>query len=208
MSIAESTVRGFLDELASSSATPGGGAAAGVVAATGAGLISMVARLTIGKEGFEDLTERMEAMVAAADSAREKFLELADLDASAFDGVMAAFKLPKDTEQERAARLAAIQAGYVDAATVPREVARAAVDLMELAEDATAMGNPQAASDGRSAAACLYAAALSAIANVVINASALRDEAVRSSMIAETDELRARADRLLDESQTAFRLRL
>ena len=80
------------------------------------------------------------------------FLAMADRDAHAFDGVMAAFKMPKGTEEETAARSAAIQVGYEHAASVPLEIARAAVDLMELAEDATSMGNPQAASDGVSGA--------------------------------------------------------
>ena len=71
------------------------------------------------------------------------FLQLADRDAHAFDGVMVAFKVPKATDEEKKARSAAIQAGYEQAASVPLEIARAAVDLMELAEDATAMGNPQ-----------------------------------------------------------------
>ncbi len=107
------------------------------------------------------------------------FLELADRDAHAFDGVMAAFKMPKETDEEKAARSAAIQAGYEHAASVPLEIARAAVDLMELAEDATSMGNPQAASDGVSGAAHLYCAALCAIANVEINAASLKDAARR-----------------------------
>jgi formiminotetrahydrofolate cyclodeaminase len=75
---------------------------------------------------------------------------LADRDAHAFDSVMVGFKMPKETDEQKAARSAAIQAGYLAAASVPQEVARKAVDLMELAEDATAMGNPQAASDGLS----------------------------------------------------------
>jgi formiminotetrahydrofolate cyclodeaminase len=79
---------------------------------------------------------------------------------------------------------------------------------MELAEDATAMGNPQAASDGLSAAASLYCGTLCAIANVEINAASIKDDAVRATMLDETASLRSRADELLKESQTAFQLRL
>jgi formiminotetrahydrofolate cyclodeaminase len=202
------TVEGFCEVLASDSPTPGGGALGAIEGATAAALIGMVARLTIGKAGFEDLTDRMTQMVATADAARAEFLVLADRDAHAFDSVMEGFRMPKGTDEEKAVRSAAIQAGYLAAASVPQEVARKAVDLMELAEDATAMGNPQAASDGLSAAASLYAAALCAIANVEINAAALKDEGTRSTMLDELATLKGRADQLLDEAQTAFQLRL
>ena len=187
---------------------PAGERSARSKAAAAAALIGMVGRLTIGKAGFEDLEQRMKDMVASADAARAEFLVLADRDAHAFDSVMVGFKMPKETDEEKAARSAAIQAGYLAAASVPQEVARKAVDLMELAEDATAMGNPQAASDGLSSAASLYSAALCAIANVEINAASLKDEGVRTEMLEELITLKARADELLEEAQTAFKLRL
>jgi len=208
MSMAEKTVAEFLEALASSSPTPGGGSVAALSAANGAAMIAMVGRLTVGKAGFEDVEDRMDGLILAADAARVEFLELADTDAHAFDGVMAAFKLPKETDEEKATRSAAIQAGYAEAAAVPQEVARKAIHLMELAEDATAMGNPQAASDGLSAAASLYCAALCAIANVEINASAFKDESQRVGMLDELAGLKGRADQLLRETQTAFQLRL
>ncbi len=206
--IAGQTVGEFLDHVASDAPTPGGGAVAGVAAATGAALIAMVGALTVGKAGFEDLEERMKDLIAKASAAQAEFLQLADADAHAFDGVMAAFKMPKGTDEEKAARSAAIQVGYVDAAEVPLSLARKAVDLMELAEDATAMGNPQAASDGLSGASCLYSAGLCAIANVEINASSLKDETKRTAMLDEVASLKSRADQLLRETQTAFQLRL
>jgi formiminotetrahydrofolate cyclodeaminase len=202
------TVGGFLDRVASDAPTPGGGAVAGVTAAAGAALIAMVGGLTVGRAGFEDLEDRMRGLIASASAAQVEFLSLADADAHAFDGVMAAFKMPKVTDAEKAARSSAIQDGYADAAEVPLSVARKAVDLMELAEDATAMGNPQAASDGLSAASALYCAALCAIANVEINAASLKDEERRSAMLDDVALLRGRADQLLKDAQTAFRLRL
>ena len=202
------TVDVFLGVLGSDAPTPGGGAAGAIAAATGAALIAMVGRLTVGKKGFEDVDERMRALVERADASRVEFLELADRDAHAFDGVMLAFKMPKETDEEKTVRSAAIQAGYEQAASVPLEIARAAVDLMELAEDATAMGNPQAASDGVSGAAQLYCAALCAIANVEINAASLKDERHRSVLLDEVATLRGRADQSIREAQTAFQLRL
>jgi len=202
------TVAGFLERLGSDAPTPGGGAAGAIAGATGAALIAMVGRLTVDKAGFEDVAERMRTLVERADAARAGFLDLADRDAHAFDGVMAAFKMPKGTVVEKAARSASIQAGYVQAASVPLEIARAAVGLMELAEDATAAGNPQAASDGLSAAVLLHAAALCAIANVEINAASLKDEGIRVGLLDDVGVLREGAERNLRESERAFHHRL
>ena len=188
----------WLDDLSSASPTPGGGAAAGVAAATGAALIAMVGHLTIGKAGFEDLDERMRALVQRADAERAAFLALADRDAEAFEAVMAAFRLAKETDDEKNARTLRIQEAYEGAAAVP----------MELAEDATAMGNPNAASDGYSAGALLFGAALCAIANVRINAAGLKDGAKATALTEACDALRQRGDALLQQIEEAFLLRL
>jgi formiminotetrahydrofolate cyclodeaminase len=121
---------------------------------------------------------------------------------------MAALRLPKETDVEKASRAEAIQRGLEGAAGVPLEIARRAVDLMELAEDATAMGNPNAASDGMSAAAMLYAAVLGAKANVEINATSLKDEARRDALLEEVTGTKQRADLLLEQCREAFGLRL
>lgn len=207
-STAERSVGDWFSSLASDSPTPGGGAFAGLAGAAGAGLIAMVARLTVDKEAFVDQREAMRSLIERADEARAAFLDLADRDAHAFDGVMEAFKMPKGTDQEKAARSAAIQSGYAAAAEVPLELARRAVGLMKAAEEATASGNPQAASDGVSGAAALYCAALCAIANVEINASALKDAAKKQAFLDEVAGLRARADEQLRDAQTAFALRI
>jgi len=204
---AHHSIGDWLDVLASERPTPGGGAVAGLSGAAGAALLAMTARLTVGREGFDDLEPRMQDLIVRADAARQRFLELADRDAHAFDGVMQAFKMSKETDDERSNRSAAIQRGYLDAAQVPLEVARTAVDLLPLAEDATALGNPQAASDGYSGAIALYAATRCAIANVLINASSLKDATQRDELIAAAESLRGRADELLIESETAFKLR-
>lgn len=208
MSTPDRPIASWLGDLASASPTPGGGAAAGVAAATGAALIAMVGHLTIGKEGFEDMDARMRSMVETADEERDSFLALADEDARAFESVMASFRLPKETDEEQQARTLEIQLAYEAAAAVPLELATRSVRLMELAEDATAMGNPHAASDGYSAGALLFAAAISAMANVRINASGLKDEAKGQGLVDECDTLRERADALLHQIEEAFLLRL
>jgi formiminotetrahydrofolate cyclodeaminase len=208
VSTSDQPIGSWLDELGSGSPTPGGGAAAGVAAATGAALIAMVGHLTVGKEGFEDLEERMRSLVATADAEREAFLALADEDAAAFESVMASFRLPKETDEEKTSRTLRIQEAYEGAAAVPLQLATRSVQLMELAEDATAMGNPHAASDGYSAGTLLHSAALSAIANVRINASALKDQAKGQGLADECDALRERADALLQQIEEAFLLRI
>jgi len=204
---ADHRIGDWLGVLASDSATPGGGAVAGVTGAAGAALLAMTARLTLGRPEHADVEVRMRELVERADAARQRFLELADRDAHAFDGVMQAFRMPKETDDERAVRSTAIQRGYVDAASVPLEIARTAIELLPLAEDATALGNPQASSDGYSGAIALYAAARCAIANVQINASSLKDEAKRDELLATSYGLRERAEELLEQSETAFKLR-
>jgi methenyltetrahydrofolate cyclohydrolase len=198
----------WLDALGSDAPTPGGGAVAGLVAASGAAMLAMVGRLTIGKQAFADVEPRMRELVATADRARASFLEMADRDAHAFDGVMRAFRMPKETDEERTARSAAIQDGYAAAAMVPLEMARHAVDLMPLAEEATATGNPQASSDGYVGAIALHAASRAAIANVEINAAALKDETRRAELLDACAILRSRGEDLLSRTETAFGLRL
>jgi methenyltetrahydrofolate cyclohydrolase len=206
--IGDRTVAEFLDSLGSDAPTPGGGAAGAIAAASGCALIAMVGRLTIGKKGFEDVQDRMRSLVETADAARVDFLRLADADAHAFDGVMAAFRMPKETDEEKATRSASIQAGYEKAGTVPLQIARKAVALMTLAENATASGNPLAASDGLSGASSLYCGALCAIANVEINAAALTLPGRRAQLLDELAGLKALADYSLKASETAFQLRL
>jgi formiminotetrahydrofolate cyclodeaminase len=202
------TIDAFLGALASDDPTPGGGAVAGLVGAAGAGLIEMVCSLTIGKAGYEEIDERMRAILAEAAAARTALLDLADRDATAFDGVMAAFKMPKDTDAQKAERSQAIQRGYESAAVVPLECAKAAAALMELAAEVTATGNAQASSDGSSAAQCLAAAVWCATYNVEINAAALKDAAKAQSLGDEVSALRASAQALLDTANGAFAERI
>jgi glutamate formiminotransferase/formiminotetrahydrofolate cyclodeaminase len=203
-----STVDAFLEVLASDAPTPGGGAVAGVAAAAGAALVAMVCRLTVDKEGYQAAWDRCRDILPQADAARDAFLVLADRDASAFDGVIGAFKMPKGTDEEKAARSAAIQRGYEAAAEVPLEIARQAIALMALAREVTEIGNANAASDGASAAQMLFAAAGCAIYNVEINVSELKDERKVRKLGGELDALRVRAEESLSATSGAFAARL
>lgn len=205
--IRDDTVEGFLDSVASRAPTPGGGSVAAIAAATGAALVAMVARLTEGREGFESVEARMGEIERRADDERAALLELADRDAEAFEAVMAAFALPKGSDDEKAARSIAIQGAFAGAADVPMEVAQRAVELLGLAVETVSTGNPDAASDGASGAAMLHAAVLCATSNVDINAASLKDERAASALRTSVEDLRARADELLDRARTAFRER-
>lgn len=202
--VARQAIEGFLDGLGSDSPTPGGGAVAALEGAAGAALISMVARLTVGREAYQEVEETMRGLLAEADAARPAFLTLADRDAESFQAVMAAFAMPKDDDRLRAERSAAIQRAYEGAARVPLEVARRAVGLLDAARIAAESGNANAASDGVSAAYALHAATHSALANVAINAAGLKDEEVARELGAEARELGERADELLAAARAAF----
>ncbi len=168
----------------------------------------MVCNLTIGKPGYEEVEERARGILAAAEHARGTFLEFADVDATAFDGVMDAFKMPKGTDAEKAARSRAIQRGYQEAAGPPLEIARLAAAQMELARETTEIGNANAASDGACAAQSLSAAVWSATYNVEINASALKDPAKAQTLRDDVAALRAQAQALLDATNATFAGRL
>ena len=195
----------FLKALASADSTPGGGTAAAVVAAEGAALVAMVGRLTDGKEGYEDAWESMRRLVGSADEAREAFLELADRDTEAFNAVMAAFRLPRKTERQKVIRSEKIQRAYGRAADVPAEVARQAVELMRGAVEAIESGNSNAASDGVAAANLLFAATQAALANVAINAEAIRDQEIAQKLRFEAESLDARSRERLRAADDAFR---
>jgi methenyltetrahydrofolate cyclohydrolase len=206
--IRDQRIHEYLDRVASADPTPGGGAAAAVSAATGAALVAMVARLTIGKEEFADVEPRMRELHAEAEGARAELLALADRDAEAFESVMEAFRMPKETPEGKTARSAAIQEGFRRAAAVPLEVARRSVAVLEVVAEAIEKGNPNAASDGGSAAQALSAGANCALYNVEINLGSIKDPSLVGDMTGEVANLRARAEQLLALADTACRRRI
>jgi len=208
MPTAGTRVGAYLEDLASESPTPGGGAWAAVSAAAGASLIAMVARLTVKKKGFEHVAERMAAIADECDDERFALLGLADRDAEAYQGVMAAYKLPKTTPEEQHTWAATLQKALERAADIPLEVARRSVYLMSLAEETLANGNPNAASDALSAATSLHAATLSALANVDINAITFLDKTRQQELTDSANSLRHRAQSILRDVSEAFMIAL
>ena len=159
----------FGEALASDAATPGGGSASALAGALAASLVGMVARMTEGMEG----------VAAEADAAREELLALVDEDARAFDRVMAAFRLPKGTDEEKAARTEAIQRGYEAATEPPARVCARALRVLELAAEVAERGNPNAVSDAGVAALLAESALVGAALNVRINVASIKDAGFR-----------------------------
>ncbi len=163
----------FLTRLASSAPEPGGGAAAALVGATGAALVSMVANLTIGKEKYAAVQADMERALARADTLRAELTAAIDRDAEAFRRVMETYRLPRETDEQKAARRQTIQAALWEAAQVPAGVVRLCEEVAALSRLVTQQGNAQVVSDGAIAALLADAAAQSAAFNVKINLSAI-----------------------------------
>ena len=196
----ESTLAGFLEELASRAATPGGGCASALSGALAAGLVAMVARTTAGSAAFADRAASMDEITAEADGLRLALEELVDSDAAAFQQVLAAFRLPKDTPEQKAERSRAIQDGYRAAVEPPVLVCRHALRVLELAALVAEQASPNVVSDA-GVAALLAASALDGAAlNVEINLGSIKDEEYREQRAAAVRELRADAGALREQA--------
>jgi formiminotetrahydrofolate cyclodeaminase len=172
----------FLDKTATGNAIPGGGSVAALAGALGAGLSEMVAHLTMGRKGYEAVDTEMKALAEEAERLRDNLSKNIDRDSEAYGEVLTAFKLPKDTEEEKEKRRQAIQKGFISAATVPLNVANAALNVIDLAEKAVKMGNKNTVTDGAVAALMARAAVISAVLNVKINLGSITDEEFKSDM--------------------------
>ena len=173
----------FLEKTASASPVPGGGSVAALCAALAASLSEMVANLTIGKKNFASVEAEMQEIASAATGYRARLSEAIDKDSGAFDQVMAAFKLPKHTEEEKNKRKQAIQQALKSAALVPLDVAKDAFEIMGLAEKALIRGNKNAVTDATVSAMMARTAVLAALYNVKINLTSIEDP----KFIAEVD---------------------
>jgi formiminotetrahydrofolate cyclodeaminase len=173
----QSGIREYLDALASGESTPGGGSATGLAGALGAALGSMVANFTIGKEKYADVEAEMQQALQRSEELRAELTELMDADAEAYGKVTEAYKLPKDTDEQSAARTAAIQEALKGAAEVPLTVARCCFEVLKLSVPLAENGNTYLVTDAGVAARLADAALHSAWLNVEINLRSIKDEA-------------------------------
>jgi formiminotetrahydrofolate cyclodeaminase len=169
------TVSQFIDRLASPEPVPGGGSAAAVAASLGAALVAMVASLSLGREAYREHTALLESVGAEGRRLASRFLELAEDDALAYGRFAAARKLPRTTDEERAARAEAVGVEARHAATVPLDTLRACLDLVAAAERIAGRSNVNASSDLCVAALLADAAAQAAGANVIVNLPSIDD---------------------------------
>ena len=183
----------FLEALAAGTPTPGGGSAAAYAASMAAALVLMVARLTIGKKKYAEVEAEMLSIEENANQLSAELTAAVAEDASAFQSVMEAYRLPTETPEENSYRADRIQAATLYAAEVPLGVARKASEILRLAQQLALHGNLNAISDAGSAAALAGAALTSAALNVRINAPGLKDEDTAASLLAEIGALEAQA---------------
>lgn len=189
--LTELTVKGLLAETAGDAPVPGGGSISALNGAIAAALAEMVANLTIGKKKYADVQDEMAEIAKSAAALQKELVLDVDRDSEAYDGVSQAFKLPKETEEEKAIRSAAIQENTKKAALVPMEVARRASALLPAIEAVVARGNQNAVTDGCVAMMCARVAVVGALFNVRINLTSIKDEEFVARLREEADRLEA-----------------
>jgi len=186
---ADLTIREFMEKTASPAPVPGGGSVAALGAALASSLSQMVAGLTIGRKGFEDCQEEMKAITASASELRQRCIANIDRDSDAYNQVMAAFKLPRDSEEDKQARAEAIQSALKQATRVPLETAMLAYKIIELAAQAVEKGNPNAVTDGAVGAMLARTAVLAGLYNVKINLSSIKDSEFVADISKQVEQL-------------------
>jgi len=198
----------FTRLVASGDPTPGGGSAVALTAALSAALCAMVARLTVGKEKYRDSRESMESLRDTADELAGVFLELVTKDTEAYNEVLAAFKLPKETEAQQSARRQAIEGAMRQATTVPLTTLENLHRVADLARQALQHGNPNCLTDAGVAVQLMRAAAVGAAYNVRINLPGINDPKLAETLLARSNELRAQVEKASAELEQMVEERL
>lgn len=192
----EETLAGFLDEVASDSPAPGGGSVSALSGALGAALGAMVCRLTIGKKKYADVEEDMHKYVAELDESKKKLMLLIDMDTDAFNKLMVAFKLPKETDDDKAARSRAIQEATKEAINVPLGTCRTCLDVIRTCTPVAEKGNVNSITDVGCAVLMARAGFEGAVLNVRINLGGLKDQGFKAKVEKELGDLGKKLDEL------------
>ncbi|MCK5458630.1 MAG: glutamate formimidoyltransferase, partial [Thermoplasmatales archaeon] len=187
--LASLSIKGFLSETASSSPAPGGGSVAALSGALGTALSSMVCNLTIGKEKYKDAEEKIKEVLAKSEKLRKELTILIDEDTDAFNDVIKAFRMPKETDEQNKKRSNAIQEGYKTAAQVPLKTAQTCTKILDIAKVLAEKGNQNSITDAAVSALMAKAGVESAILNVRINLGSIKDEAFVGKISNELSEL-------------------
>lgn len=199
----EEPLQRYLDDLASSQSTPGGGSASALTGAIGAGLATMVARLTVGKANYADVQPEIEALIEKTEQLRSRFQQLVQEDSDTYGRLSACFKMPRATDEERTARTEAIQERLSDAALVPLEVAERAAELLQHCQRLAEIGNKTVLSDIATSTMLASSAGTGASWMVRTNLLAMKDLAQVEKL---SDRLNAALDTIETCSQQAITL--
>lgn len=182
----EKSLREFISETASGNPTPGGGSVSALVGSLGGALTTMVGNLTIGKKAYDELPTEIQEEIKKSFTELEKLIndlsKIVDEDSTAFDGVMQAFKLPKETEEEKKSRSNAIQEGYKKALEVPLRCAEECYRVLELQEVFAQHGNINAITDIGVGTLLAYSGLEGALFNVTINLQSVKDNEYKSEI--------------------------
>ena len=193
MAFTDLTIQQFLDQTASSEPTPGGGAVCATTAAASAALVAMVCRLTLGKQGYEDVQAQMRAALGEVEALRSRLAQLAQEDALAYQAYLTALRLPKATAEQRGERSLALRVASRRAAEVPLEIARGCVATLVQAERVAPLGNRHAVTDVGAAAGLAEAAMGGALLFIAVNLPGVRDPEWMKTVQHELEQLRSQA---------------
>ena len=204
--LTELTIKDFISKVISNDPVPGGGSVSALNGALAAALSAMVANLTIGRKKYAEVNDIMVELSSRFEKLSSRLIEDVDRDSDAYNRVFAAFKMPKDTDEEKQVRSEAIQRETKYAAQVPMEVARAVYEVLPQIDAIAQKGNSNAVTDACVSMMCARTAILGALLNVRINLSSIKDEAFVNAMREEADTIEAHTilqeQALLDYAKT------
>jgi methenyltetrahydrofolate cyclohydrolase len=187
--LVKQNIKMFLEEVASSSPAPGGGSVAALSGALGAALSSMVCNLTREKQGYETVQNEIREILEKSEELRKDLTDLIDKDTDAFNEVMKALKMPKETESQKEQRTNAMQAAFKQAAEVPLETARKCIQILDIAHVVAEKGNKNSISDAAVSALMAQTGVQAAMLNVRINLSSIKDSEYVQQVSTELHEL-------------------
>ena len=189
--LTELTIKEFINKVISNDPVPGGGSVSALNGALAGALAAMVANLTIGRKKYAEINDIMVELSSRFEKLSSRLIEDVDRDSDAYNRVFAAFKMPKDTDEEKQVRSEAIQRETKYAAQVPMEVARAVYEVLPMIDTVAQKGNSNAVTDACVSMMCARTAILGALLNVRINLTSIKDEAFVNAMREEADTIEA-----------------